>query len=118
MCSGEPLSVSLCHCASCQRRTGSAFGVAAFYPCDAVQIEGLSSVYVRQSDSGFAVTFRFCPACGGSVIWQTARKPDVMAVAAGAFADPGFPGPSQQVHLQSRQTWLDGSLNLISAKGK
>ena len=30
-CSGEPASVSLCHCRDCQRRTGSAYGVAAFF---------------------------------------------------------------------------------------
>lgn len=26
----EPLKISLCHCLECQRRTGSAFGVAVF----------------------------------------------------------------------------------------
>ena len=29
-CAGDPISVSLCHCLACQKRTGSTYGIAAF----------------------------------------------------------------------------------------
>ena len=29
---GDPTRVAMCHCLECQRRTGSTFGVQAFYP--------------------------------------------------------------------------------------
>ena len=37
-CTGEPAKVSLCHCFDCQRRTGSLFSVAAFFPRDRVEL--------------------------------------------------------------------------------
>lgn len=30
--SGDSALVSLCHCLVCQRRTGSTYGIAAFFP--------------------------------------------------------------------------------------
>ncbi len=106
ICSGEPVLVSLCHCADCQRRTGSAFGAAAFFPRAAVETSGEASRYQRASDSGFPVDFRFCPACGSTVFWEPARKPDLIAVALGAFADPTFPGPTKEVYVDRRHPWV------------
>lgn len=105
-CEGEPASVSLCHCLECQKRTGSTYGIAAFFRCSAVQATGSFSDFVRMSDSGFAVTHHFCPRCGGTVFWETARKPDLVAVAVGAFADPGFPAPAQDVYREHRHRWV------------
>jgi len=58
---GEPSRVGVCHCMACQRLTGSAFGVVAFFPKEQVHIEGPSKVYVRAGDSGRKVEFHFCP---------------------------------------------------------
>jgi hypothetical protein len=35
---GAPLRTSICHCKSCQRRTGSAFGVNVYFKDDEFQI--------------------------------------------------------------------------------
>ncbi len=104
-CRGEPLSVSLCNCQACQRRTGSAFGVAAFFPTASVRLDGDSTVFVRTSDEGREVTFHFCPACGSTVYWFPERKPGIIAVALGAFADPAFPAPGQSVHDEHKHPW-------------
>jgi hypothetical protein len=108
-CRGEPDKVSLCHCLQCQRRTGGPFGVAVFYPRDRVGAAGEATVFRRLSDSGFDVSFRFCPACGSTVFWEAHRKPDVIAVALGAFADRDFTGPSQVVYGDHRHRWLRDS---------
>lgn len=105
-CSGTPLSVSLCHCLECQRRTGSSYGVAAFFDKDAVRIEGESTVFERPSDSGYPVVHHFCPRCGSTVFWYPIRKPDVIAVAVGAFADPHFPAPSKAVYDHHQHPWV------------
>jgi hypothetical protein len=105
-CEGEPAKVSLCHCLACQRRTGSTFGIAAFYPRERVKVEGESRAYTRDSDSGHPVTFHFCPTCGSTVYWEPGRKPDAIAVGVGAFADPSFPAPTQSVHTQTRHAWV------------
>lgn len=105
-CSGEPTKVSLCHCLECQRRTGSAFGIAAFFEIDATKILGKSRAFTRQGDSGFPVTLHFCETCGSTVFWYPARKPSAVAVAVGSFADPEFPAPEQAVYEASRHAWL------------
>jgi hypothetical protein len=105
-CSGDPVLVSLCHCTDCQRRTGSAFGIAAFFPREAVVTGGDARRYERVADSGLQVHFSFCPTCGSTVFWEPARKPDVVAVALGAFADPAFPSPTQEVYVNHRHLWV------------
>jgi hypothetical protein len=105
-CRGEPALVSLCHCLACQKRTGGPFGVAAFYRKKDVVVHGGSKSYRRASDSGFDIVFRFCDGCGSTVYWEPLRKRDFFAVAAGAFADPGFPAPTQEVHGESRHAWV------------
>lgn len=105
-CSGEPTKVSLCHCLACQKRTGSAFGIAAFFERKQVQIEGAAKSFERPSDSGFPVIFHFCPDCGATVFWEPRRKPDYIAVGVGSFADPDFPAPDQAVYQERRHGWV------------
>jgi len=102
--------VSVCHCLDCQRRTGSAFGVAVFYPDSVVSVSGNSTIYTRGSDSGFPVTHHFCPHCGTTVLWYPTRKPATVAVGLGCFADPTFPVPHQQVYEHHRHAWVSLAL--------
>jgi len=103
-CSDDPTSVSLCHCLQCQRRTGTAYGIAAFFQRENVTVAGERKAYIRASDSGYPVTFYFCPHCGSTVYWKPDRKPEMVAVAVGAFADPTFPAPSQAAYSQHRHS--------------
>lgn len=105
-CEGEPTKVSLCHCLECQRRTGSAFGIAAFFNAASTEISGSSSTYRRASDSGFPVAHHFCGTCGSTVYWYPLRKPDTVAVEVGCFADPAFPAPSQAVYSEHGHGWV------------
>lgn len=110
MCSGDPSDVVLCHCVKCQKRTGSPFGVAAFYQRDQVSVNGPTSCYRTQSAEGFDFSYHFCPNCGSTVYWETSRKPGFVVVAVGAFADPDFPAPSKSVSNECGHPWL--TLNL------
>ncbi len=106
LCDGAPDKVSICHCNECRRRTGSAFGIAAFYPRERVRAQGREKTFSRNADSGFAVLFHFCPDCGASIYWEPSRKPDMIGVAAGAFADPKLPMPDQSVSDDMRHAWI------------
>jgi hypothetical protein len=110
-CAGEPESVALCHCLDCQRRTGSAFGIAAFYPRQNVRVSGERSLYPRTSEQGVDFSFYFCPSCGGTVFWETSGKKDFIAVAAGAFANPDFPPPTRSYFDEHQPAWLHHSLD-------
>ena len=109
-CTGEPVSVSLCHCRACQKRTGTPFGIAAFFARADLVARGASSAYSRDADSGFPVRFHFCPTCGSTVWWEPSRKPEFVAVATGAFADPDFPAPTKSVYGEQRHRWLPGDI--------
>ncbi len=109
-CHGEPQMVSLCHCLECQKRTGSTYGIAAFFLRKDVTAEGSTSKYKRPSDSGLTVTFYFCPDCGSTVYWEPERKPEAIAVAVGSFADPSFPAPTQSVWDERRHSWVKYSI--------
>ena len=101
----EPAVVSLCNCIECQRRTGSPFGVGAYYEAAQVRVSGPSKVYQREVE-GRWLRFHFCPECGSTVYWQTANHPGRYGIAVGAFADPHFPKPARSVFERSRHDWV------------
>jgi len=102
----DPHRISVCHCLACQLRTGSVFGAQARFARSDTRIEGRSSPYVRQGDSGQKITFNFCPDCGATVYWQLEAAPEVIAVPIGAFADPNFPAPKVSVYESRRHGWV------------
>jgi len=105
-CQDRPVRVSMCHCLACQRRTGSPFGVQAWYARTQLRpAQGIAKRYVRRADSGRKVTFSFCPECGGTLFWEAERAPDLIAVAVGAFADPDFEQPSLSVGERRIHPW-------------
>src|SRR3954451_10280637 len=64
---GDPTLVAACHCTECQRRTGAAFGVAAYFEKSQVQAEGAFKVYTRDGQEGRIARMHFCPECGTTV---------------------------------------------------
>jgi hypothetical protein len=49
LCKSEPARVSLCHCLACQKRTGSTYGIAAFFRREDVESKGHAQQYTRSS---------------------------------------------------------------------
>jgi hypothetical protein len=103
---GEPLAVGVCHCFSCQQRTGSVFAaLAAFAPPYAVS--GKAREYLRTGDQGARFRFRFCPVCGSNLFHTEESVPDnSVAVAVGCFSDPSFPPPRASIYDCRRHTWV------------
>jgi hypothetical protein len=105
---GEPLIVSLCHCTECQRRTGSPFGLGAWYPKDKVRIRGEAKTFVRPIEDR-TVTNHFCPNCGGTVLWEASKREGHIAIAVGMFGDPSFPPPARSIYEDSKHPWIEFS---------
>jgi len=104
---GDPEYVSSCACQACQRRTGSAFGVTAFFEEAQVAGEwGEAGVFERTGGSGQPMFFRFCPSCGSTVWWEALARPGRIAVAAGAFADKDFPAPQRLIWAAYGPDWI------------
>lgn len=104
-CEGEPVRVSVCHCLACQRRSGSAFAVQARWPTDQVTVTGEAKTFERVGDEGSRVTYRFCPDCGSTVVYELDAMPGLIAVPVGAFADPSFPRPKFSVYESRKHPW-------------
>ena len=115
-CKGpDPERRSLCHCKSCQLRTGSWFAVQARFPRNQVTIEGRSTAWTfpdpngepvtyRSCDSGGA-TYHFCPECGSTVYYELAGAPDMIGIRVGSFNDTTFPPPNIAGFEEYRYPW-------------
>ena len=99
----DPERITLCHCNSCQLRTGTAFSIQARFPRAKAKIEGKSTTWkfpedkkkpvtYKSCDSGGA-TYHFCPVCGTTVYWDIDAAPEIIGIAIGTFTDPTFPPP-------------------------
>lgn len=104
---GEPEVVSLCNCTACQRRTGSPFGIGAYFSVHAVRLEGATKTFVRKvENSDRAVTNHFCPDCGATVYWFADLRPGLIGISVGHFADPQFNPPDRAVWTQHKHDWV------------
>ena len=102
---GEPVKISACHCISCQKRTGSAFSVAVFYPASQALVHGPSGIYTRPGDSGQPVEFHFCRECASTLFWYPAFRPGWVGIAIGCFDDRTL-APTQAVYEHERRAWV------------
>lgn len=103
---GDPAGVYACHCGACQRRTGSVFGVVAYYPSERIHVSGESKLFTRLGESGKKFETHFCPDCGTSLYFEAGQLPGHIGVAVGAFVDPRFPAPLASVWEESKHPWL------------
>jgi hypothetical protein len=103
---GPTPAVVACHCIACQRRTGSPFGVAAYYPDDQVVVEGAFKRFVRATALGGEFENFFCPDCGSTVFFRGTKNAGVTGVAIGAIADEHGMAPIRSVWEQSMHQWV------------
>lgn len=116
---GSPLRVTVCHCAWCQRRTGTAFGAEAVFPQGMVAYTAARpKSYRHVSDrSGRWVEQHFCADCGANTGMALEAAPELVTVAAGTFDDPSWLRREgvefRYVFMRSAQCWSevpDGAL--------
>lgn len=105
-CEGDADRVVACNCTWCQRRTGSPYGLGAYYSRTRVSTSGRSHTFERPARDGRVVTNHFCPGCGSTVFWFLALSPDQVGVACGAFADPSIGPPARAVWTQHKYEWV------------
>jgi hypothetical protein len=104
---GTPMRTTACHCTMCQRRTGSAFGVGAYFKADQVQMHGEVSTYEHRSDESHRwLRFEFCPKCGTQVSWTLEALPGVRAVGLGTFDDPKWLKLNRFGWYRSGHSWV------------
>jgi hypothetical protein len=103
---GTPTLNGLCHCASCKRRTGSAFGWSAYFPDDRiVSTHGTLNVYAKDGEAGY--NRYFCARCGTTLYWKSVGfLPGDTGIAGGCFVDDPLPEPQVSATDGGRCAWL------------
>lgn len=103
---GDILRTSVCHCFSCQKRTGSAFGYQARLDAAQTEIKGESKIFKNKGDSGSEVSFHFCPNCGSTVYWTADWAQGSVLASLGGFNEPTLPSPAMQVYGNRKHHWV------------
>jgi hypothetical protein len=103
-----PTSHGICHCTNCKRRTGSAFGISAYFDRAAVVSQsGETRTYAFHHDAqDHDQERRFCPSCGTTLFWFVSTLPGQIGIAGGCFADEGIGEPGYSVTDRKRASWL------------
>lgn len=103
-----PLDLYACHCRECQKQSGSAFGISAIFPLDAVRIvKGMPKIWTRPTDSGNTTDCAFCPDCGTRIMHTGTYDRSVTAIKGGSLDEP--PDMAGAKHI-----WTDRTLHGIA----
>lgn len=105
---GQPTLLGICHCNNCKRRTGSAFGISAYFDRAAVaEQHGKTRVYAFHHKSQCHDQERhFCEDCGTTLYWFISTLPDKIGIAGGCFAADGIPEPGASYMHCNREPWV------------
>jgi hypothetical protein len=105
---GMPVRTPVCHCQACQKPTGSAFGVGAYFKAEQVHLLGgeLRTYEHASDESRRWLRFEFCPKCGTQVTWTLEAMPGVRAVGLGTFDDPKWLKPNRFGWYRSAHAWV------------
>jgi len=103
-----PRMVGVCHCTNCKRRTGSAFGISAYFERSAVVARtGETSVYgFHHAAKNHDQERHFCPNCGTTLFWYISALPQQIGIAGGCFADHVLAEPGFSVTDRKRESWV------------
>jgi hypothetical protein len=112
--SGDPAFVGVCHCADCQKFTGSAFAAVVGVPKAALTVQGELATYTKTGDTGKSTYRRFCPQCGSSVMDEADALPDIVMVGVGTLNDASWVKPGMQIYCDSAQPWVHLGGNIQS----
>ncbi|MFO1352227.1 MAG: GFA family protein [Gammaproteobacteria bacterium] len=104
----NPVRTSVCHCTFCQRRTGSAFGIGAYFMEEDIEmIRGALKTYEHRSDESQRwLRMQFCTQCGTTVTWTAEALPGIRAIAGGTFDQPAWFRIERHSWMRSAHAWL------------
>jgi hypothetical protein len=102
----EPAFVSVCHCADCQKFSGSAFATVVGVPGPALHVSGTLKTFTKAGGTGKLIHRRFCPECGSGIVDEADALPGIAMVYAGTLDDRSWVKPRSQIYCDSAQPWV------------
>jgi hypothetical protein len=104
---GEPVMNAICHCDSCKRRTGSAFGWSAYFR-DAAIVARRGPLTLYEPPRALPGTQRwFCGVCGTTLYWTSGEfMAGHTGVAGGCFVAEPLGAPTITATDAKRCAWV------------
>lgn len=103
----DPETVSICHCADCQRLGGTAFRVNVRAAAAGFSLRGEPKTFVKVAESGNRVRHAFCSDCGTPIYSSAVDNPTVYNLRIGAIEQRAALVPKRQGWRRSAFTWVD-----------
>jgi hypothetical protein len=102
----EPIFIGVCHCADCQRFTGSAFATVVAIPASFLKTTGMLKTFTKCGDTGKSIHRRFCPECGSGIVDEADALPGAAMLNVGTLDDRSWVKPQSEVYCDSAQPWV------------
>jgi hypothetical protein len=109
---GDPKLHMLCNCNDCKKRTGSAFGVSAYFSDSQIKSNnGKTLIYEISNDETEQLRY-FCKSCGTTLYWKIFKFPgisgisDMTGIASGCFTQNPLPAPTLSASNNNKCAWL------------
>lgn len=110
--SSEPAMHGVCSCNNCKKRTGSAFGISAYFKDEYFKVLKSSfKTYVIENENGRQVRY-FCKYCGTTMYWQADIFKDLVGVAGGCIVGAALSAPSFSARTENKCSWLTFSADM------
>ena len=106
--SGSPEIHTICHCDNCKQRTGSAFGISAYFKIDNIieKTENLNVYRLHHEEKNHDQERHFCSVCGTTLYWTISSMPNLIGIAGGCFTDQPLPIPGFSANNASQYSWV------------
>ena len=103
----EPLTLYVCHCTDCQRRTGSAFALSMVVLNSALELlQGEPRAYAVTLSDGRQKHGKFCGECGTRLWGEPPKFPQIVVVQPGTLDDTTWLRPIGHIWTRSAQPWV------------
>jgi hypothetical protein len=108
----DPIATRFCLCRDCQRMTGGAGTVLAFFATETVTVDGKTGDFASAADSGNIIHRQFCPACGTPLNSGAEVRPHLIGIRVGSLDDPSSVTPDSIIWTESAPAWAHLNPNL------
>lgn len=99
--------VHCCHCAECQRQTGSAFAVNGLIETDRIELRaGAPEAVATPTGSGRPHDIYRCPACRTAIWSDYGRRAGLRFVRVCTLDDPRPVTPDVHIYTRSKLPWV------------
>lgn len=110
---GEPKIHLVCNCNDCKKRTGSAFGISAYFSDSQIKSRNENTDTYEINNDETEQQRYFCKSCGTTLYWKISRFPNIpgisemTGIAGGCFSENPLSEPALSASNENKCAWLD-----------